>query len=223
MDRATWLAERRPAAVELYDREAPTYDQHEYPTTSHRAFVARLIETCPPGGVILDAGCGTGRYFAMVAAAGGRVVGVDQSAGMLDRAAAKRIAVSLLNLGLQEIAFAAEFDAAMAVDAMEHVAPEDWPLVLANLRRAVRAGGGLYFTVEETEEAEIEAGFSVLAAAGLPAVRGEVGEGNVAGYDFYPGRHQVLSWLEGAGLDVVEEAYDQEEGWGYRHFLVRSI
>jgi hypothetical protein len=31
----------------------------------------------------------------------------------------------------------------MCVDAMENVFPEDWPQVLANLRRALRPGGHL--------------------------------------------------------------------------------
>ena len=41
----------------------------------------------------------------------------------------------------------------MTIDAMENVTPEDWPPVLANLRRAVRPGGHLYLTVEEADEA----------------------------------------------------------------------
>jgi len=45
-----------------------------------------------------------------------------------------------------DLAYAREFDAVMTVDAMENVPPEEWPLVLANLHRAVRPGGYLYLT-----------------------------------------------------------------------------
>jgi hypothetical protein len=38
---------------------------------------------------------------------------------------------------------------------------------------------------------------------------------------YYPGREQVLRWFEAEGLGVVAEAFDQEDGWGYRHWLVQ--
>ncbi len=41
---------------------------------------------CPAGSMIVDAPCGTGKYFTMVAAAGHRVACADQSAGMLTQA-----------------------------------------------------------------------------------------------------------------------------------------
>jgi cyclopropane fatty-acyl-phospholipid synthase-like methyltransferase len=224
MDRQTWLAERRAATVAVYDAEAAEYEVHGYPTAMQGDFVARLVETCPPGGVVLDAPCGTGKYFAAVAEAGRRVVGIDQSAGMLAEAAAKGIAESLVQVGLQELAFDRAFDASMTIDAMENVGPEDWPTVLANLHRAVRPGGVLYITVEEMREDLVDAAFAELSARGAPAVRGEVVEGDVAGYHFYPGRERVLAWIGAEGLEVVEEAHSagDDETWGYRHFLLRA-
>ena len=224
MDRKEWLAERRAAVQAQYDEEAPSYDDEEaaYPVPLHATFVGRLLATCPPGGRILDAPCGTGKYFAQVAASGRRVVGVDQSAGMLAQARARAIAESVQQIGLQELPFEAEFDGAMTIDGMENVPPEDWPLVLANLRRALRPGGHLYLTVEEIGEAEIADAFEKQSAQGLPAVRGEVIEGDTAGYHFYPGRDQALTWLAEAGLEVVAEDFDQQEGFGYRHLLTRA-
>jgi len=221
-DRRAWLDERRRAVEQQYDAEAPEYDDELYPVTSHRRFIERLVETCPPGGTVLDAPCGTGKYFDQVAATGRRVVGADQSAGMLARARARGIATRLDHLGLQEIAFDAEFDGSMTVDAMENVPPEDWPVVLANLHRAVRRGGHLYLTVETQDDEAIDGAFADNTANGLPAVRGEIVEGDTAGYHYYPSREQVLRWLAAEGLDVVEEAFDQESGWGYLHFLVRT-
>ena len=83
MNRRTWLAERRAAVVACYDAEAADYDDLDYPNGPQRQWVARLLDSCPAGRLVLDAPCGTGRYFAMVAAAGRRVAGADQSAGML--------------------------------------------------------------------------------------------------------------------------------------------
>jgi SAM-dependent methyltransferase len=223
MDRRAWLAERRAATIAEYDAEAPIYEEHEYPVEAQRRFVARLLETCPRGGLVLDAPCGTGKYFAQVAAAGRRVAGIDQSAGMLAEARAKETAESLGQVGLQELAFEGAFDAVMTIDAMENVPPEDWPLVLANLHRVVRPGGHLYLTVEEGHDAEVEAAFVSMMERGLPAVRGEMIEGGAAGYHYYPGRERVLGWIAAEGLEVVAEEYDHaRDAWGYRHLLLRA-
>jgi SAM-dependent methyltransferase len=220
--RAAWLAERRAAVEAQYDAEAAGYDDDPYPATSHAMFVRRLLETCPAGGTVLDAPCGTGAYFDLVRASGRRVVGIDQSAGMLAQARAKEIATRLERVGLQELAFDAEFDGAMTIDAMENVPPEDWPPVLANLHRAIRPGGHLYLTVEIVDDSEIDAAFAEATAKGLPIVRGEVIEGDTAGYHYYPRPEQVAAWLDAERLDIVGEGYDQEDGWGYRHLLLRS-
>jgi len=59
-------------------------------------------------------------------------------------------------------------------------------------------------------------------ARGLPAIHGEVIEGDTAGYHYYPGRDQVMSWLGAEELDVVDERFDQEDDWGYRHLFLRA-
>ena len=110
----------------------------------------------------------------------------------------------------------------MTIDAMENIGPEDWPVVLANLHRAVRRGGHLYLTVEEIDITEIDRAFSESTARGLPAIHGEVIEGDTAGYHYYPGRDQVMSRLGAEELDVVDERFDQEDDWGYRHLFLRS-
>jgi cyclopropane fatty-acyl-phospholipid synthase-like methyltransferase len=223
MDRRTWLAERRAATIAEYDAEAFAYEQNEYPVDAQMQFVARLLDTCPKDGLVLDAPCGTGRYFPLVAAAGRRVAGIDQSSGMLAEARAKAIAVWLEHVGLQDLSYDRAFDAVMTIDAMENVSPEDWPLVLARLHRAVRAGGHLYLTVEEVDDAVLDAAHASLSARGFPAVRGEIVEGDVAGYHYYPGRDRVLAWIAAEGLEVVTEEYvHARDAWGYRHFLLRS-
>jgi ubiquinone/menaquinone biosynthesis C-methylase UbiE len=223
VERRTWLDARRASIQDRYDQVfAPTYDENDTSiTATHRRFVDQVIESCPPGGTILDAPCGTGRYFGLVMAAGRRVVGIDQSAGMLAEARSKHPEAVLEQVGLQELAFDARFDAAICVDSMEYVAPEDWPVVLANLRRAVRPGGLIYLTVEQIDAAEIAAVFAEARADGLPVVPGEhVRRGG--GYHHYPTEDQVARWLAASGLDVVEEGRSSGGNYGYHHLLVRS-
>ena len=222
MDRTAWLRERRAAVRAEYDAEAVAYDDRPYPTTSHATFIERLIATTPAGGLILDAPCGTGQYFGRIHGAGRRVVGVDQSAGMLEMARRRGLAERTEQIGLQELSFDAEFDAVMTVDAMENVAPEDWPVVLRNLHRAVRPAAYLYLTVEDIDDAEIEAAWVANRERGLPAVRGEVIDGDVAGYHYYPGRDRVRAWLAVELLTIVDEATDLEAGWAYWHLLVQT-
>jgi SAM-dependent methyltransferase len=222
VERRAWLAEQRQTAEERHDTiHAFTYDdQYGEITPTHRRFVSDLLERCPPGGTVLDAGCGTGKYFAMVLDAGRRVVGADQSTGMLQRARARFPAVPLEKVGLQELAFDGEFDAVMCVDAMENIPPEDWPAVVANLRRALRPGGHLYLTVEEVDDRELDRRQAEATARGLPVVRGE-DAGAGGGYHYYPSRAQVAGWLEAAGLTVVAEDVSAGDGYGYLHLLAR--
>jgi SAM-dependent methyltransferase len=221
VDRQAWLRERRQAAEERHDTiHAFTYDeQYGEIGPTHRRFVADLVEGCPPGGTVLDAACGTGKYFAMVLDAGRRVVGTDQSTGMLARARARFPAVPLERVGLQELAFDADFDAVMCVDAMENIPPEDWPKVVGNLRRALRPGGRLYLTVEQVDDQELDREFADATARGLPVVRGEESRD---GYHHYPSREQVGYWLEEGMLTVVAEEVSPGDGYSYLHLLTRA-
>lgn len=226
MDRQSWLAERRAAVEADYTRDAPTYDAGYDPVTPlHRQFVARVIEATPQDGAILDVPCGTGPYFGQVLAAGRMVVGADQSSGMLAAARAKHPDVRLELVGLQELAFAGEFDAVMTIDSMEHVPPEQWPLVVANLHRALKPNGHLYMTCEEVTAEGTDELYATAVAEGLPVVRGERTDPGSGGYHYYPGRSLARAWLESGGFAIVDEGEEwfpgDGGGYGYHHLLLR--
>ena len=223
MDRERWLAERRATVERAYTEEGPTYDDGYDPATAiHSRFVSRMIESVPPGGSVLDAACGTAPYAGMVLDAGLGYVGADQSAGMLGTARAKWPDARFEQVGLQELDFAAVFDAVMCTDAMENVSPEDWPVVASAFGRALRPGGHLYLTVEEIDRGEIEEALVKANAEGWPAVFGELVEGDTAGYHFYPDRGQVERWLAGVGFGIVAQADEWLDGYGYHHLLMRA-
>ena len=116
MNRRAWLDEQRLSAERQYDVYSTTYDENDISITpTHRRFVEHVIRSCPPAGEILDAPCGTGRFFELVLAAGRTVVGIDQSAGMLARARAKHPEVALQRIGLQELEFEGAFDAVLCI------------------------------------------------------------------------------------------------------------
>lgn len=218
MDRSNWLLKARRELEERYDTLwAPLYGERYglYSNATHLQFIAKLLGLLPPHSTILDAACGAGRYMGPLLEKGHRVVGIDQSQGMLDRARARFPAVRLEKVGLQDLACDALVDAAICVDAMEHVFPEDWPAVLGNLCRALKTHGYLYFTVEVATPDEIDEAFARGQALGLPIVHGECAE---EAYHYYPALEQVWAWLRQAGLDALEEA----EGDGYHHFITRK-
>ncbi|NJC96945.1 MAG: methyltransferase domain-containing protein [Anaerolineae bacterium] len=220
MDRITWLRERRLEAEERYSTWwAPEYGKTLglYPNSSHLQFIQKFKDLLAQNSTILDAACGAGRYMPEFVGKGYTVVGSDQSAGMLARAKENFPDVHLEKVGLQEMAFQEMFDAAICMDAMEHICPEDWTVVLRNFQRALKQGGYLYFTVEIADEAEVKAAFEEANGQDLPVVYGEWGNDEV--YHYYPSLEQVREWVQQAGFSILEEG----EGDGYHHFLMRKL
>ena len=138
MDRVEWLAERRAAVKAQYDSEAPDYDDnltpHDLPQRVRRPSARDLsARRCRAGRAVRHRavlrpgpGCGSARRRH-------RPISRDARAGSIEG-----LAERLENVGLQEMSFTGEFDGSLTIDAMENVSPEDWPVVLANLHRAVK-------------------------------------------------------------------------------------
>lgn len=215
MKRQTWLSDRRAQVDRWYAARADTYDEREPSSPVHAALLARVIASVEVGGTILDAACGTGRHMGAILGAGRRVVGIDRSTRMLEQARRTYPHVEVARIDLQDLDPRDAFDAAVCIDAMEYVPPEDWPVVLGNLRRAVRPGGLVYLTVEEIDRAYADA-----IEAGLPVVTGEHHRRG-GGYHFYPTRDQVAAWLAGARLEIVAADTSPGAGYAYWHLLVR--
>lgn len=96
---------------------------------------------------VLDAGCGTGRGTAALAAAARRAVGVDIGEQAILDARERFGAAAEFELGdLHELPFAAgSFDVAVCFEALAHV--RDPERVLDELRRVLRAEGLLFVSV----------------------------------------------------------------------------
>lgn len=222
-DRAAWLRNMRRVDEQQEDALAPDYDAQWGETEdTHRAFVETFLWKLPPDGRVLDAACGTGKYFPMVLASGRPLLGVDHSAGALARAGTRFPHVRTEKHGVQDLPYQDEFDGVMCVDAMEFVPPEDWPRILERFRRALRPGGWLYLTVELVPEDRVRAMNEEARRSGLPVEQGEVIWDEPHGYyHHYPGMDQVRSWVADAGFAIQEEAEGpwHEEGYAYHHVL----
>lgn len=208
-DRRAFLAERRAVSIQRFDAlHSQHYDAHWAAIGAvHADFIARLTGLARAGGEVLDAACGTGKYWPALIAAGLRVTGIDQSAGMLAQASRKHPDVPVRVLALQDLQDTADlhgrFDGLICVDALECVAPEHWPGVTSGLAATLRTGASAYVTVELRQ--------SPLPPPADPRqVPGEVIEDD--SYHYYPARPQVREWLNAAGFAVSQQA-DNNEYW----------
>jgi len=220
MNRSDWLKEKRRSTQERYDSLfAPTYDEHWGTTISptHERFFNRFLNVCPPHALILDAACGTGKYWPLILASGRTVFGADQSREMLNCARAKFPDVPVEKIGLQEMRYREAFDGASCMDAMEFIFPEDWLLVLDNFHRAIKPASYFYFTVEIADEEEIARDFAASQQLGLPVVYGE--SAHEGGYHYYPKVEQVKEWLQLGRFHLIDETAGDE----YHHFLVQKL
>lgn len=220
MDRSAWIKKQRREAEEKYDTLwAPQYGEKWglYANTTHQQFIQKFLGLLSSHSTILDAACGAGRYMPMLLEKGHTVIGMDQSQGMLSRVRERFPNVQVEKVGLQEISHQEEFDGAICMDAMEHVSPEDWKLVLGNFYQALKPKGYLYFTVEIEDEKEIEAAFKRGQQVGIPIIYGEIPEEDGV-YHYYPPLPQVRAWLDEAGFHPIEEAF----GDLYQHILVQK-
>jgi SAM-dependent methyltransferase len=107
----------------------------------------------PPGGRLLDLGCGTGLDAVEFARRGFQVVATDWSAQMLGRTSARAVAqglqsrVTALHLGIQQLDLLDEdFDAIYSNFGPLNCAP-DLSVVAAQCARLLRPGGRLVFSV----------------------------------------------------------------------------
>jgi arsenite methyltransferase len=136
-----------PDAVRtMFDRIAPVYDVMNRVMTMGldvrwRRLAARAVVR--PGDEVLDAACGTGDFAVADLAAGAhRVVGLDFSEAMLQRARRKAPQVEWVRGDMLALPFAdASFDVAVSTQVYEYV--EDMPAALAEVRRVLRPGGRL--------------------------------------------------------------------------------
>jgi cyclopropane fatty-acyl-phospholipid synthase-like methyltransferase len=215
--RRRFLDDRRAICEQRMDTlHAPTYDERwgSYINQTHQRCVEALLARLGRGALVLDAACGTGKYWAILLEAGVRVVGIDQSSAMLRVAQAKHPSVPITHASLQDLRTRADLtppvDGLVCIDALENVGPEDWPGVVEGLAGMLRPGSPAYVTVELPEHdltLDDEAGAA-------PLVAGEVLENG--SYHYYPSIDRARSWLTHYGFSVWGEA----EGDGYHHFLL---
>jgi ubiquinone/menaquinone biosynthesis C-methylase UbiE len=138
-----------PRLVEIYDIVCPWGREDDF-------FLGLANET--PGSRLVDYGCGTGRLALGLAAAGHVVTGVDPARASLD-AARRKVGAQAVRWveGLSD-ALPAAFDTALMTSHVAQFVTEEraWATLLADLRRALVAGGRLAFESRDPAAREWE-------------------------------------------------------------------
>jgi ubiquinone/menaquinone biosynthesis C-methylase UbiE len=96
----------------------------------------------------LDVCCGTGAGMRVLGPlCGGRITGVDFSAGMLAQARTAHPDAEWVRADARALAFAEDFDLAVTFGALGHFLPTERPALFEGVHRALRPGGLFTFPV----------------------------------------------------------------------------
>lgn len=146
---------------------------------------SRFLPYIPPGGHILDAGCGSGRDTLAFLQKGYRVTAFDASPSLADLAE-RHTGQPVQVLRFEDLEWDREFDGIWACASLLHVPPADLPHALNRLALALRPRGILYasFKHGRGERAHQGRRFTDIDEAGLQALLGQV-----------PGLTELETWI----------------------------
>jgi ubiquinone/menaquinone biosynthesis C-methylase UbiE len=132
-----------------YDLLAPKFDHTPFRTPENiLGATADALSELGPFGEGLDVCCGTGAgTLVLRPLCGGRITGVDFSAGMLGQARGAHPDVTWVRADARALAFAGEFDLAVTFGALGHFLPTERPALFEGVYRALRPGGLFAFPI----------------------------------------------------------------------------
>ncbi len=143
----------------FFDAHAPIYEDNVF-TKNTLQEVDFLIDELhlPPGGAVLDIGCGTGRHAIELAKRGYAVTGLDLSSEMLSRAAdaakTANVHIEWIHANATRFTFPGRYDAAVCLceGAFGLLGQSDDPIdqplsILCNISRSLKPQAKAVFTV----------------------------------------------------------------------------
>ena len=205
------ISETNRAAWNKIVKEGRTI--HACKSDKEDGFINLLIKLAPPGGKVLDLGCGTGLPIGkMLYDAGLKVTGVDVSDEMI-RLASKNLPKStFFRMPMTDIDFENKFDGVISSYSLLCLPPEDFNLMADKINKALKRGGYFLLFLNEGDSKE-----------------GQIQE--VQGQQMYStgkSEEEIRETFETKGMKI--EKIDRETGttpeYGLEHemmFLMRKI
>ncbi|UPY37665.1 class I SAM-dependent methyltransferase [Sediminicoccus sp. KRV36] len=192
------------AIIGLYQRHALAFDAARGRQLFERGWLDRFAAWLPPGGAVLDLGCGMAEPIAAhLIGRGFRVTGVDTSPQLLGLART-RFPEQSWHLGdMRHLALAQRFEGILAWNSFFHLDQADQPEMFAVFARHAAPGAALLFTSGP------EAGVAMGEFEGEPLFHASLS----------PGEYRAL--LARHGFEVVAHRAEDPECGGHTIWLAR--
>jgi SAM-dependent methyltransferase len=201
----------------LYDSLAPTYEEH-YRVPHRRAYDDLAWSFClaalpPPPAVVVDLGCGVGRWAERLLSSGYAVVGIEPSPRMAEHAAARLSGgaggeFTLMRAPVEEVDIASgSVDAVLAIGSLQYT--DDPAATLRRVAQWMRPGAALCVLVDSLQALVLEllaAGRHAEAMERLDSRRGTWCVAGVEADLHLFDQAALRSAAAAAGIDVVRVA-----------------
>lgn len=116
-----------------------------------------FLSVLPPGGHILDAGCGSGRDSRAFLERGYEVTALDASEAMVELAS-QHFGRPVLHMSFDQVRFRERFDGIWACASLLHVPAHNMAKVLGQLGMALKVGGVMYASFKYGEGEAVKDG-----------------------------------------------------------------
>lgn len=131
----------------IYRRHAAAFDRLRGRTLFERAWLERFLVLVPPGGAVLDLGCGMGEPVARFLLEAGRLVtGVDASPALLALARERLPEGEWIRADMRGLALGRRFEGILAWDSFFHLSRADQRTMFPVFAHHAAPGAALMFT-----------------------------------------------------------------------------
>lgn len=133
--------------VGLYQRHAQDWDKDRGRSLFERPWLKQFLKLVPPGGSILDIGCGSSEPIArFLIEQGYEVTGVDSSPSLIDMCKRRFPLQKWVVADMRALRLDTIFHGIIAWDSFFHLRPEDQRLMFPRFRKHASAEAALLFT-----------------------------------------------------------------------------
>lgn len=133
--------------ISIYHQYAELWDGDRGRSLFEKPWLDRFLALSPPGGSVLDVGCGTGEPIARyVIGRGHAVTGVDSSSAMISLCRSRFPGQDWLVADMRKLALDRRFDGLLAWDSFFHLTHEAQRLMFPIFRAHAAEGAALLFT-----------------------------------------------------------------------------
>lgn len=135
------------AIIDLYQRHAAAWDAARGRGLFEQAWLDRLLGLLPPGGRVLDIGCGAGEPIAKyVIDRGFALTGVDSAPAMIERCVMRFPEAAFHVADMRTLALGETFDGLIAWDSFFHLTRDAQRAMFAVFEAHAAPGAALLFT-----------------------------------------------------------------------------